>query len=97
MGMSTPACRFCADPLTQTFCDLGMSPISNAFIEPGALLEMEPFYPLHVYVCGACQLVQLAEFEAPEMSGDQREELQRFVAKRKQEGGAPSSQSRAEG
>jgi trimethylamine---corrinoid protein Co-methyltransferase len=32
----------------------------------------------------------LAEFEAPEMNGDHREELARFVAKRKQEGGAPT-------
>lgn len=32
----------------------------------------------------------LAEFEAPEMNGDHLEELQRFVARRKQEGGAPT-------
>ncbi|WP_128514193.1 trimethylamine methyltransferase family protein [Tabrizicola thermarum] len=32
----------------------------------------------------------LAEFEAPEMNGDQLEELQRFVARRKEEGGAPT-------
>ena len=27
---------------------------------------MEPFYPLHAYVCGSCFLVQLAEFETPD-------------------------------
>jgi trimethylamine--corrinoid protein Co-methyltransferase len=32
----------------------------------------------------------LAEFEAPEMNGDHLEDLTRFVAKRKQEGGAPT-------
>jgi trimethylamine---corrinoid protein Co-methyltransferase len=32
----------------------------------------------------------IAEFEAPAMNGDHREELARFVAKRKQEGGAPT-------
>ncbi len=32
----------------------------------------------------------LAEFEAPEMNGDHLEELRRFVARRKQEGGAPT-------
>ena len=32
----------------------------------------------------------MAEFEMPEMNGDHREELTRFVAKRKQEGGAPT-------
>ncbi len=32
----------------------------------------------------------LAEFEPPEMNGDHREELRQFVARRKQEGGAPT-------
>jgi trimethylamine--corrinoid protein Co-methyltransferase len=32
----------------------------------------------------------LAEFEPPKMNGDHQEELRRFVAKRKQEGGAPT-------
>jgi trimethylamine--corrinoid protein Co-methyltransferase len=32
----------------------------------------------------------MAEFEAPEMNGDHQEELRQFVAKRKQEGGAPT-------
>jgi trimethylamine--corrinoid protein Co-methyltransferase len=32
----------------------------------------------------------LAEFEAPPMNGDHAEELRQFVAKRKQEGGAPT-------
>ncbi|MBE2274965.1 MAG: trimethylamine methyltransferase family protein [Rhodobacteraceae bacterium] len=32
----------------------------------------------------------LADFEPPEMNGDDLEELQRFVARRKQEGGAPT-------
>ncbi|EEW25667.1 trimethylamine methyltransferase family protein [Rhodobacter ferrooxidans] len=32
----------------------------------------------------------IAEFEAPAMNEDHREELQRFVARRKQEGGAPT-------
>ena len=27
---------------------------------------MEPFYPLHAYVCSACRLVQLEEFESPQ-------------------------------
>ena len=32
----------------------------------------------------------LAEFEPPAMNGDDQEELRRFVARRKQEGGAPT-------
>jgi trimethylamine--corrinoid protein Co-methyltransferase len=32
----------------------------------------------------------MAEFVPPEMNGDHQEDLRRFVAKRKQEGGAPT-------
>lgn len=59
-------CRYCKSPLSQTFADLGMSPLSNSYIAPGNLQGMEPFYPLHAYVCGSCFLVQLAEFESPQ-------------------------------
>ena len=63
--MTTAACRFCRTPLARTFCDLGMSPLSNAFIKPGDAHRMEPFYPLHAYVCPNCFLVQLEQFETP--------------------------------
>lgn len=59
-------CRFCETELKTTFCDLGMSPLSNSYIEPEKLDAMEPFYPLHAYVCENCFLVQLEEFEKPE-------------------------------
>ena len=62
--MST--CRLCASPLTCTFADLGMSPLANSYIKPGNAKAMEPFYPLHVYVCDQCLLVQLEEFESPQ-------------------------------
>jgi len=52
-------CRFCAAPLTTTFVDLGMSPLCQTHIEPAQLQSMEPFYPLHAYVCERCFLVQL--------------------------------------
>lgn len=58
-------CRFCRAPLAATFVDLGMSPLSNAFIKPERLSDMEKFYPLHAFVCGSCFLVQLEEFESP--------------------------------
>jgi SAM-dependent methyltransferase len=60
------ACRFCAAPLTETFVDLGMSPLSNAFVAPERAFAMEKFYPLHAFVCGACRLVQLPAVESPE-------------------------------
>lgn len=42
-----------------------MSPLSNRYLTSGQLNEMEPFYPLHAWVCGQCFLVQLEEFESP--------------------------------
>jgi 2-polyprenyl-3-methyl-5-hydroxy-6-metoxy-1,4-benzoquinol methylase len=59
------ACRFCGASLTETFCDLGTSPLSNAFLSAADLDRMEPFYPLHALVCGSCFLVQLGQFESP--------------------------------
>lgn len=59
-------CRFCGTDLHHTFCDLGMSPVSNAFVNPARAYQMEPFYPLHAFVCEQCHLVQLGEFQARE-------------------------------
>lgn len=59
-------CRFCDNMLKHTFVDLGVSPLSNSFLDTDRLREMEPFFPLHVYVCEACYLVQLPEAQSPE-------------------------------
>lgn len=64
-GIRRFACRFCDTPLRYTFVDLGMSPLCQNHIAAGQLHEMEPFYPLHAYVCESCFLVQLQEFVAP--------------------------------
>lgn len=61
-----PACRFCGSPLVHTFVDLGMSPLCESFLSEEQISGMEPFYPLKVYVCGECFLVQLEEFVSPE-------------------------------
>jgi hypothetical protein len=63
---SASRCRFCGAALTQTFVDLGMSPLCESYVSAGQLNQMEPFYPLHVYVCGQCFLVQLEEYVDPE-------------------------------
>jgi SAM-dependent methyltransferase len=70
LDSNTPAaanrvCRFCATALEATFVDLGMSPLCQTHIEPRQLNHMEPFYPLHTWVCGKCFLVQLEQFVAP--------------------------------
>ena len=58
-----PACRFCSAPLTQTFVDLGLSPLANSLLAEEDLPREEPRYPLHAYVCGECLLVQLGELD----------------------------------
>jgi hypothetical protein len=65
-GHVGPSCRFCGTGLEHTFVNLGMSPLCESFLRAGQLNQMEPFYPLHVYVCGECFLVQLQEYVAPE-------------------------------
>src|SRR4029450_3242249 len=62
----TASCRFCAEPLRVTFADLGMSPLSNAFLTAEHLGKRESFYPLHVWVCEKCLLVPLGRFQPPE-------------------------------
>jgi SAM-dependent methyltransferase len=52
-------CRSCGVPLLDEVVDLGMQPLSNAFVTPDRLDEMEPTYPLRVFVCRACWLVQI--------------------------------------
>jgi len=59
-------CRFCSSPLKTTFANLGMSPLSNSYLSPEGLNRMEPFYPLHAFVCENCYLVQLQEFQSPD-------------------------------
>ena len=65
MKQAKRECRFCGTTLQHTFVDLGMSPISNANIKPENSQDMEPFYPLHAYVCDNCYLVQLEKFQSP--------------------------------
>jgi 2-polyprenyl-3-methyl-5-hydroxy-6-metoxy-1,4-benzoquinol methylase len=55
-------CRFCESPLQVTFVDLGMSPLCESFLSAEQLNQMEPFFPLHVWVCEKCFLVQLEEY-----------------------------------
>ncbi len=59
-------CRFCHTTLHRTFVDLGMSPLCESFLTLEQLNQMEPFYPLHAYVCETCFLVQVEEYVGPE-------------------------------
>ena len=59
-------CIFCGTELRHTFVDLGMSPLCESYVTREQLNKMEPFYPLHAYVCSNCYLVQLDEYVSPE-------------------------------
>jgi SAM-dependent methyltransferase len=48
--------------LTETFVDLGMSPLCESYVPEHALEGPETFYPLHVRICSACLLVQLPAY-----------------------------------
>ncbi len=59
-------CRFCDRRLKHSFVDLGSSPLANSYLSAEGLHQMEPFFPLNVYVCKSCYLVQLAVFQSSE-------------------------------
>ena len=56
-------CRFCNTQLTHIFIDLVNSPASNSFLTTEQLNEPETFYPLKVYTCHKCFLVQVDEYK----------------------------------
>ncbi len=63
-------CRFCGSDLETTMIDLGMHPLCESFLTLDELDQMEPFYPLHVRVCGQCFLAQIGEYVSPEQIFD---------------------------
>jgi hypothetical protein len=56
-------CRFCKNELKDVFIDLINSPASNSFLSKEELNEPETFYPLKVYTCANCFLVQVDEYK----------------------------------
>jgi hypothetical protein len=56
-------CRFCKTELTNVFIDLVNSPASNSFLVKEQLQEPETFFPLKVFTCHKCFLVQVDEFK----------------------------------
>ncbi|HZF74978.1 MAG TPA: class I SAM-dependent methyltransferase [Acetobacteraceae bacterium] len=59
-------CRCCGTELVETFADLGMTPLANAFVAPERAHEPEAFFPLRALVCSDCRLVQLPQMETQE-------------------------------
>jgi trans-aconitate methyltransferase len=55
-------CRHCKTPLTHKFLDLGYAPPSNAYLSEEDLQKPELSFPLKLYVCDKCWLVQTQDF-----------------------------------
>lgn len=55
-------CRHCAQPLEHVFLDLGFAPPSNAYLTADDLHAPETWYPLKLYVCAHCWLVQTDDY-----------------------------------
>jgi SAM-dependent methyltransferase len=60
--MTAAICRLCDAKLTETFVDLGMSPLCESYVNGDRLDYPETFYPLHVRICSDCLLVQLPAY-----------------------------------
>ena len=56
-------CRFCKTELENIFIDLVNSPASNSYLTASQLNEPESFFPLKVYTCHKCFLVQVDEYK----------------------------------
>ena len=57
-------CRHCHTPLRHVFLDLGFAPPSNAYLSEDDLRRPEITYPLKLFVCDHCWLVQTQDFVA---------------------------------
>ena len=55
-------CRYCSTPLEHVFLDLGFAPPSNAYLKAEDLTKPELYFPLKLYVCTRCWLVQTEDY-----------------------------------
>ena len=59
-------CRFCRNNLKDKILDLGKSPPSNAYLKNKSQFNYEKYFPLKLYLCKKCYLVQTQDFNKPE-------------------------------
>jgi len=55
-------CRHCSAPLEHVFLDLGFAPPSNAYLNATDLQAPEQYFPLKLFVCNKCWLVQTEDY-----------------------------------
>lgn len=60
-------CRACGKAELNRFLELGPQPLANAFLKSPAEFAVERRYPLDLYFCASCSLVQLADVVDPEV------------------------------
>jgi hypothetical protein len=60
-------CRVCGSSELDLFLELGPTPLANSFLKSPEEFEHEQFYPLDVYFCPACSMVQLLDVIDPEV------------------------------
>lgn len=64
-------CRHCRTPLEHVFLDLGFAPPSNAYLTAADLKAPELYFPLKLFVCKHCWLVQTEDYtQADELFGN---------------------------
>ncbi len=59
-------CRHCKSKLVDEVIDLGDQPPSNSYIKPEDIEKPEIQYPLKVFICNSCWLMQVPEYAKPE-------------------------------
>lgn len=62
---STFTCRSCQCPDGQLILDLGVQPLANNLLQPADLDKPEPRFPLRLFVCPRCWLLQIADEVPP--------------------------------
>ncbi|MCF8369844.1 MAG: class I SAM-dependent methyltransferase [Bacteroidales bacterium] len=65
-------CRHCETELKHVFVDLAYSPVSNAMLSQNQLMEPELYFPLKIYTCHNCWLVQVDEMQKADKIFDEQ-------------------------
>lgn len=58
-------CRSCGSGRSELVLDLGLQPLANNFLLPADLGQPEPCFPLRVFICPDCWLLQITDLVPP--------------------------------
>lgn len=78
-------CRMCKSSNLDLILDLGFCPLGNRFLSTNQLQEPEVYYPLQLYVCNDCSLVQLGYVPPPDIIYNKEYAYEAGVTKRRRE------------